>query len=130
MTIDPPTLTQIEQICTILRMSVDYETAATACGIRPAVSSFWRDEVEKKNPDYEEFAWQVQQAHAMAEVLLTQKIISGTDNSAKWLLERKYPGKYGKPGKKAVRMQIKDDKKEIDTDNLNKLPISGIINIK
>lgn len=76
------------------------ETAAKACGIDPKTFYNWMTAGQlAKSGKFADFAQAIGQAEAEAETLLVgmiEKAASDSPQAAQWLLERKYPARWGR----------------------------------
>lgn len=96
-----------DQITRLIRVGNTVEIAAAAAGISRSTFFAWMDRGKKSgasNAPYREFREAVGQARAEAEAVLVGRVskaaANGSWSAAAWLLERRAPERWGKPGER------------------------------
>nr|MBC8360927.1 hypothetical protein [Candidatus Desulfatibia profunda] len=98
-TIEPE---KVQEICGYVRTGVDFITAAIATGFTVDQSEDLHSKIDGDPQEnfYIEFKAAVVRAMAHFEILQLQRIIQeGGASGAKWILEKRLPGRYGKQRK-------------------------------
>ena len=107
-----------EAICDGLRKGNYVTTCCRAVGISQPTFYLWKRKGEKGLEPYKTFLERVDEAEAVGEMLHLEIIhdnaLSGNWLSSAWLLERKYPQRFGKREQMALQTD-NDFKLEIST---------------
>lgn len=89
-----------EKICEYVRQGLTYEIAARAAGISESTFYRWRERGEKaRGGKFREFWEALKRAEAEAEQRLVERILSASSDTwqaAAWILERRYPDRWGR----------------------------------
>ena len=89
-----------EKICEYVRQGLTYEIAARAAGISESTFYRWRERGERaRSGKFREFWEALKRAEAEAEQRLVERILaasSDTWQAAAWMLERRYPDRWGR----------------------------------
>jgi len=91
-----------EEILRYISADNYFETSCWAVGITPQTGYNWLKRGERESSGiFREFYLAVKRAEAKAEILNVAYIKAGTDNwqSRAWILERKFPDRWGKKEK-------------------------------
>lgn len=113
------TRTVCDKICEGVLKGNYITTVCRSVGISSATYYIWKKKGEKGIEPYKEFYERVTEAEAQAEmdilnVIYTSAIDQGNWLSSAWILERKYPDRFGKREKMALQSDT-DFKLEIST---------------
>jgi transposase len=96
---DEAELTRLEQL---IRAGATGEVAAQAVGVDPSTFDLWLQKGRNGVQPYRDFSERVARARAESEAGLVARIASvagkGSWQAAAWLLERRFPERWGKPG--------------------------------
>lgn len=86
-----------EEIAAYINEGTSNDSAARLAGICPKTFYNWLERGEKDENPFSDFLHIIKKAHAAFEKQMTSEIKAGVPNwqSRAWLLERKYPDKYG-----------------------------------
>jgi len=107
-----------DEICKYIGMGNYIERCCEAVGISPSTYYTWKRKGEKGIEPYKTFLERVKREEAKAEMLHVEIIhdvaLSGNWLSSAWLLERKYPQRFGKREQMALASD-NDFKLEITT---------------
>ena len=107
-----------DRICDGLRKGNYVTTCCRACGISTVTYYNWKKRGEEGEEPYVTFLERVEEAEAEGEMVHVEIIhdtaVSGNWLSSAWLLERKYPQRFGKREQMALQTD-NDFKLEIST---------------
>lgn len=89
-----------EKVCEYVRQGLTYEVAARAAGISESTFYRWRERGEKaRKGKFRKFWEALKRAEAEGEQALVRRILSASNDTwqaAAWILERRYPDRWGR----------------------------------
>ena len=89
-----------ERICQYVRQGLTYEIAARAAGVSETTFYRWKQRGERsKRGKYREFWEALKRAESEAEQVLVRRILAASNDTwqaAAWMLERRYPERWGR----------------------------------
>jgi len=108
---------RVQEVCGYIRAGVDFITASIAAGLTVDQAESLNSQIEgdPKDDFFISLKAAVVRAVAHFEILQLQRIIQeGGASGAKWILEKRLPGRYGRYGKEKKRLPDIGDFSEIE----------------